>query len=108
MTSYVGSGYFIASDPDQEKAGLYKVCKTANMTTTITQLNAARANKDFKIIKFFPVTDLKKAEDFIKSALKNKYIPNSVEWIKADTDAALVKVQNIVETLVDIVNGSDE
>jgi hypothetical protein len=106
MSLVSGAGYYIVTDLDQEKNGYYKISKTANITITMTQLNAARANRDFKLIKFFPVSDLKKAEDFIKSALKNKFIPNSTEWVKLD-ESALMKTQITIETLVDIVNQVD-
>lgn len=99
-----GPGIFIATDPDQEKDGLYKVGKTANIASTISQLNAARANKDFKLVGFFSCIDLKKIDEFIKSAMKKKYIPNNTEWIKLDDNAALFKVVQTVETLVEIVN----
>lgn len=101
-------GYYIATDPDQEKQGFYKVSKTANISTTMTQLNVSRALKDFKLVKFFQCADIKKAEEFIKSALKKKYITGSVEWIKVDDVAALNKIQSTIETLVDIVNNAED
>jgi hypothetical protein len=98
-----GSGYFICTDPDQEKLGYYKISKTSNIAQTITKLNSARACKDFKLIKFYPINDLKKMEDFVKSALKNKYIANSTEWVKID-QSGLNKLSNTLEALADIVN----
>ena len=98
-----GSGVFIVTDPDQEKVGLYKVGKTSKMETTIIQLNAARAAKDFKIVQFYPCEDLKQLEDFVRKALKSKYIPNSTEWVKVD-EKGLSKIQNTIESLCDIVN----
>lgn len=106
MSQAQGSGYYIATDPDQEKNGLFKVSKTSKMETTIIQLNAARALKDFRIIKFYPCCDLKALEDFISKALKSKYIPNSKEWVKVD-EAGLNKLQNTMESLADIVNESE-
>jgi hypothetical protein len=101
-----GAGMFIATDPSQEKDGIYKVSKSANITTTLAQLNAARSGRDWKIVKFYPVSDLKKLEEFVKSALKNKFMPNSAEWVKVD-DAGLNKICNTIETLADIVNNSE-
>jgi hypothetical protein len=103
--SATGSGYFVATDASQETEGIYKVSKSANITTTLAQLNAARSARDWKLIKFFPVQDLKKAEEFIQSMLKNKYIPNTKEWIKVD-EANLTKILDRMESLVDIVNDS--
>ena len=71
------SGILIVTDPDQEKAGYYKICKTINAQQTVISLNAARAAKDFKTIKFLPVNDLKKSEDFVKQAMNKKYISGS-------------------------------
>jgi len=104
--NHTGSGIYLGTDPDQEKASFYRVAKTANITTTLAQIQATRAMRDFKIIKFFPVQDLKKAEEFIRSALKNKYLPNSTEWVKTDENG-INKIANTVETLVDIVNNSE-
>ena len=53
-------------------------------------------------------TDIKKAEEFVRSALKAKYLPNSTEWVKLDTEAALAKVSGTVETLISIVNGAED
>lgn len=102
-----GPGFYIATDPSQERDGLYKVASTANISLTMAQLNAARANRDFKLVKFFQVSDLKKASEFIKSALKKKYIPNSTEWIKIDDESVLNKTIATIESLVDIVNDAD-
>lgn len=107
MSAPNSAGYYVVTDPQQEKDGYYRVSKTANMSNTLTQLNCARANKDFRIVKFYPVSDLKKAEEFIKSALKKKYIPNSTEWVKIDDQAGLSKVLSTLETLIDIVNNAD-
>lgn len=98
------SYYFIASDPDQEKQGYYKVSKSTNLTTTLAALNNSRACKDFKIIKNWPCADIKKAEEFIKSALKNKYVNNSTEWIKITDESLLQKTIAKIETLISIVN----
>jgi len=102
-----GAGFYIVTDPSQEKEGLYKVASTANITLTMAQLNAARANRDFKLVKFFHVSDLKKASEFIKSALKKKYIPNSTEWVKVDDEVMLNKTVATIESLIDIVNDAD-
>ncbi len=104
-TQTQGSGYYVVTDPDQEKLGIFKVAKTANIATTMLQLNAARSAKDFRIVKFFACADLKKLTEFVESALKAKYIPNSKEWVKLD-DAGLAKVLVTIETLADIVNDS--
>ena len=106
MNNITGSCFFIVTDPDQEKQCLYKVVKTANISSTLLQLNSARAFKDFKIVKFFQCSDLKKAEEFIKSALKKKFIQSSVEWIKLD-DKGLDKTINTIEALIDIVNDNE-
>lgn len=98
------SYYFIATDPDQEKNGYYKVSKSTNLTTTLASLNNCRACKDFKIIKNWPCSDIKKAEEFIKSALKNRYVYNSTEWIKIPDDGLLQKTIAKIETLISIVN----
>jgi len=105
MSSLTGSGFFIATDEDQQQQGYYKVSKTANITTTLAALNASRALRDFRIVKFFPCSDIKKLEDFVKSAMKTKYIPNSTEWVKVD-EKGLIKVETVIETLCDIVNDS--
>ncbi len=103
-----GSGwFFIATDPDQEKLGYYKIIKTNNLSTSMIQLNNARALKDFKVVKSFQCSDLKKAEDFIKSAMKNKFVTGSNEWIKLPNDTALPKIVNTIETLVEIVNNAE-
>ena len=107
MTTLTGSGIFIGSEPSQEKECLYKVSKTANINSTLNTLNTSRANKDWKIIKFYPCSDTKKLEEFVKSALKKKYIPNSTEWVKLEDETALTKVINTLETLADIVNNAD-
>lgn len=107
MSQSTGSGIYLASDPDQMKQGYYKVAKTANITSTINTLNAARANRDWKLIKFFPCTDVKKLEEFVKSALKKKYISNSTEWIKLEDEASVTKIVAKLETLADITNDSD-
>lgn len=102
------SGIYIVTDPDQQKNGFYKISKTANIKATMMQLNSARANRDFKLINFFQCSDLKKAEEFIKSALKKRYIQGSLEWIKVDDEQTLNKVLTTVETLIEITNGSDD
>jgi hypothetical protein len=105
MSSQVqGSGYCIITDPDQEKAGLYKICRTANIQSTLTALNAARAAKDFRIIKFFPCSDLQKLGTFVDSALKNKFISGNKEWVKTD-DIGIAKITTTLSSLCDIVNG---
>lgn len=98
------SVYYIATDPDQESEGIYKVSKSTNLANTLNILNNARAMKDFKIIKNWQVTDLKKAEEFIKSALKSRYINGSTEWIRVPDDATLEKTIMKIETLIGIVN----
>lgn len=98
------SVYYIATDPDQESEGIYKVSKSTNLSNTLNILNNARAMKDFKIIKNWPVADLKKAEEFIKSALKSRYINGSTEWIRVPDDATLQKIIMKIETLIGIVN----
>jgi len=106
MSSQIqGSGFFIATDPDQEKNGLYKVSKTSKIETTIIQLNSARAMKDFKIIQFYPCENLKQLDEFVRKAMKNRYVSNSTEWIKVD-EAGLIKVRNTIESLADIVSES--
>jgi|SRR5579872_1807077 len=100
----VSSGIFIATDPDQEKNGLYKVGTTINITTTLLQLNMARAYKDFHTIKFIPVSDLKKSNEFLKPALKKKYVSNSTDWIKVEGEENLTKLILTIETLAAIVN----
>lgn len=104
-SSLQGGGMVIITDPDQEKNGYYKVCRTANIQATLTSLNAARACKDIKVLKFFPCSDLKKLGDFVESALKNKFMPGSKEWVKVDSVAAIEKISNTVEALADITNG---
>lgn len=99
-----GSGIFVVTDPDQEKLGLYKVGKTANIKNTLTALNAARASKDFKLVNFMPCNDIHKAENFIKQALKKRYVANSQEWIKIEEQAALAKITAQIESLVTITN----
>ena len=99
------SGILIVTDPDQEKIGLYKICKTLNSSQTLMALNAARASKDFKIIKFYSCQDLKKSEEFIKQAIKNKLFTGSTEWVKLD-EAGLTKIISTIETLINIVNDS--
>ena len=98
------SVYYIATDPDQESEGIYKVSKSTNMTNTLNILNNARAMKDFKVIKTWQCADLKKAEEFIKSALKSRYINGSTEWIRVPDDATLQKIIMKIETLIGIVN----
>ena len=105
MSSISGSGVYIVTDGDQEKLGLYKISKTPKIETTMLQLNAARAAKDFKIIKFYPCGDLKQLEEFVFKALKKWYIPNSKEWVKLD-EASLAKICATIESLADIVNDS--
>lgn len=102
--SVTGSGIYVATDPDQESKGYYRVGKTANISSTIKQLNNARAQKDFKLVCFYPCADLKKIEDFIKSAMKKKYIPNSTDWVSLPDEKALSKAVNTIESLVEIVN----
>ena len=105
MSTPQGSGIYIVTDGDQEKLGLYKVSKTPKIETTMIQLNAARAFRDFKIIKFFPCGDLKQLEEFVSKALKKLYISGSKEWIKVD-ETSLTKICNTIESLADIVNDS--
>jgi hypothetical protein len=101
------SVYFVATDPDQERQGIYKISKTANMANTLNVLNNARANKDFKIVKTWQCNDIKKADEFIKSALKSKYINGSTEWIKVPDDATFQKIIMKIETLIGIVNDDE-
>jgi hypothetical protein len=101
------SGIFIITDPDQEKQGLYKVGKTTNIVTTISQLNLARANKDFRAVNFQKCSDLanlNKAAELVKQALKKKFVNNSTEWIKVDDTQALAKIISQIQSLVDIAN----
>lgn len=98
------SVYYIATDPDQEKVGIYKVSKSTNLTNTLNILNNARAMKDFRIIKNWQCVDLKKADEFIKSALKSRYINGSSEWIRVPDEATLQKMIMKIETLIGIVN----
>ena len=48
---------------------------------------------------------MKKFEEFVKSALKTRYINDLKEWIKVD-EQGLQKVGSTLETLADIVNDS--
>ena len=80
MSSGSTTGFLITTDPDQKKNNLYKVFKTANSTQSMTILNSARAYKDVILVKFFPTPDLVKAESFIKTAIKSKYINSSSDW----------------------------
>jgi len=101
------SVYFIATDPDQQKQGIYKVSKSTNLTNTLNILNNARALKDFRIIKNWQCADIKKADEFIKSALKSRYINGSTEWIRVPDESALEKIIMKIETLIGIVNDDD-
>ena len=102
-SSSAGNAYVILTDPDQAAQGLYKVTKTANITTTLAALNGARAAKDFRVVKSVPCADLKKLEEFLKSVLKTKLVSGSTEWVRVD-EAGLAKLLTTIETLAGIVN----
>lgn len=104
-SSAINTGYALFTDPDQGAKGFYKLAKTTNITTTLAALNGSRAAKDFKTIKFFQCSDLKKLDEFLKSALKSKFISGSTEWIKVD-EPGLAKLITTIETLATIVNES--
>jgi hypothetical protein len=108
MSQLSGSGFYIATDPDQEKNHIYKITKTANITTTLTQLNAARASRDWKVVKFYPCSDIKKLEEFVKGALKKKYIANTTEWVKLEDEVSVTKIINTLEALANIVNDAED
>lgn len=97
-------GYLILTDPHQKKDGLYRVIKTTNATTSITQMNIHRARRDTENIAFYPCHDLVKAESLIKTALKTKLVPGSVDWVFCPDEKSVDKLKNMIETLVDIGN----
>jgi hypothetical protein len=96
-------GFFCATDPDQEKDGYYKVARTENIDQTMSTLNASRANRDFKLVRFFPCKDLKQLEEYIKKALKSRFISNSIGWVKVEANG-IDKVLDKIEALVSVVD----
>lgn len=104
-----GSGYAILTDPDQELQGFYRVIKSTDIQSTIKALNLCRATRDWKVIKFWACSDLKKLEGIIKTGevLKKRLYNGSTEWIKVDKDG-LAKLQKTLESLVFVANEMDD
>jgi hypothetical protein len=103
-----GPGYAILTDPDQEIQGFYRVTKSTDIQATLKTLNLSRAMRDWKIIKFWPCSDLKKLEGIIKTGevLKKRLFNGSPEWIKVDKDG-LAKLQKTLEALALVANEDD-
>src|SRR5438132_4992611 len=104
-----GAGYAILTDPDQEIHGFYKVLKVSDIQSSLRALNMARASRDWKLIKFWPCTDLKKLESIIKTGevLKKRLYNGSQEWVKVDKDG-LAKLMKTLEALVIVANETDD
>jgi hypothetical protein len=108
-TTHSGAGYAILTDPDQEIQGFYKVTKTIDIQATMRTLNLSRAMRDWKIVRFWSCSDLKKLEGIVKTGevLKKRLFNGSPEWIKVDKDG-LAKLQKTLEALVLVANEDDE
>jgi hypothetical protein len=105
-----GCGYAILTDPQQELQGFYKVLKTTDIQALVKTLNLGRADRDWKIIKFWPCSDIKKLEGIIKTGevlKKRLYNALSPDWIKVDKDG-LVKLQKTIEALAAVANDDNE
>jgi hypothetical protein len=105
VQTHSGAGYAILTDPDQEIQGFYRVTKTTDIQATMRTLNLSRAMRDWKIVKFWSCSDLKKLEGIVKTGevLKKRLFNGSVEWIKVDKDG-LAKLQKTLEALVLVAN----
>ena len=96
------NGYLIITDPHQKKDGYYRIVKTTNPSLNVTQMNVHRARKDAEPIMFFPCVDITKAEALIKTALKNKFINSTSDWIQCPDENSLEKIKTLLKTLTEI------
>ena len=98
------SGYIILTDPHQKKDGFYRVVKTTNSNTTLSQYMINRAKRDVECLGFYACNDLSKLENLVKPALKNKLVSGSTDWVFCPDEKSVEKLKNTIETLCDIAN----